>query len=175
MLLSLIILLFVATSVLADRSKCSRDNKSSLSPSDVCTQELEGVVYVPSTCSYNYLKSINKVLKAQSPMFWSSPAQAKSVFESFEATYGVIANVADAFGTIYSYPGGAPIASTPKARRHSYFRAVALGEGFNANTNAFPTVSASLSDIYSSIYWNPDGQMYIVAIILPSSKAPMFC
>lgn len=85
MLFALILSLFAVNSVFADLS------------AKICTKELEGVVYVPSSCAYTYLKSINELLRVQAPLLWGSPSQARSVFSNFQIKYFVDVYVIDAF------------------------------------------------------------------------------
>lgn len=179
MLFAFFLSLFAASSVFANHGpsvKSSSSVSASVAKSVACTEQLEGVVYVPKNCAYNYLKSINKVLQVQSPLLWGTPSQAQSVILSFQNTYNVLVVLYDAMGNAFSAPG-VPISGAPVAQFAAYERSNALGEGFTANTPVnIEAISAIGSfSVYTSIFWNVDGQMYNVAIMMASANTPNFC
>lgn len=142
-----------------------------------CTNELEEIVFVPKNCSLNYLKSITKILRTQSPLFWATPEQAASVLRSFENTYNVKVVLWDAMGRALSAPGTL-ITTADKAMFTAYQRANALGEGFTANNDIVennPLAIAGKYNVYSSLFWNVDGQLYNVAIYQNAASAFNFC
>lgn len=172
MLLSSIISFFAVSAVFAYNFLNEDSSTNS------CSEKLEGIVHVPKNCAYNYLKSINQVLKVQSPLFWNNPVQARSAVDSFKATYGVNVVFIDAMGSIYFYPADAAslISIAPKSKGLVNERAFALGEGFSANTlyaNG-PTPTTPIT-AYSSKYWSLDGQIYIVSISMNAASVPEFC
>lgn len=164
MLFSLILSLFAATAVFAHDHHGSK----------ACARELEGIVYVPQNCAYNYLRKITEVLRVQSPLLWTN--QAQSVINTFASTYGVQVVVINALGEVGSIDaaGQFEAISGAMAMGHAYARSNALGEGFTSNYPAIPDVSP-ISDHYTSIFWNPNGEMYTISVQLDSSKAPSFC
>lgn len=136
-----------------------------------CERELEKIAYYPDNCAFAYLKRITNVLRAKSPLFWTPSAQ--SVIESFEVTYGVQVDVADAFGTYYDYPGGA--AYTPED-----YGGYNMDEGI-ARTNVFGE-SSSIIQVgntsyvtYYTIFWNQVGEMYYVLVYTTLDKSSVFC
>lgn len=165
MLFSFILSLFAATAVFAHNHHGSK----------ACTRELEGIVYVPANCAFNYLSKLANVLRVQAPLLWT--AQAKSVIDTFEGTYGISVYVIDSLGNYGTFDDAgvftANILAPLKAFDHSYERSNALGEGFTANT--IIAGDATLVDYYTTTIWNANGQMYTIGLALDSSKAPNFC
>lgn len=163
MLFSAILSLFAATSVFAQKHE-----------SKACTRELEGIVYVPSSCAYNYLNKISNILRVQSPLLWTS--QASSVINTFQATYGVYVAVVNTLGQVGTInPAGVfvPFPGPVNVMTNGYARSNALGEGFSANLVV--AGFEGIYDVYSSIFWNVNGEMYTIGIAIESSKAPNFC
>jgi hypothetical protein len=166
MLFSFILSLFAATAVFGLKH-----------PNKACTRELEGIVYVPQNCAYNYLHKITQTLEVQAPLLWTN--QAQGVIETFKNTYGVEVFVINAMGVIGTIDASGVFvptlinAITAKAFSHNIARSNALGEGFTSNLTT--DLIAAPSDVYSTVIWNPNGQMYTIAVALESSKAPSFC
>ena len=163
MLFSFILSLFAATAVFAQKHHASK----------ACTRELEGIVYVPTSCAASYLSKIADVLRVQSPLLWTS--QANGVIATFEATYGVNVVVINALGQIGTIGADGSFTAGPyRAMDHSVARSNALGEGFTANLK-LPNIDSNTYDYYTSVFWNLNGEMYTVGVAIDSSKAPNFC
>lgn len=126
-----------------------------------CSRELEGIVYVPKVCAFEYLKKITETLTVNGPLLFV-PETAKPLFEKFESTYKVRAHVADAFGIWYNYPGGT-IRTLPVGT-HSLAQAYGIGEGFTNLEGRADTVFPDGAYIYSKLLWNFDGQMYTLSV-----------
>lgn len=138
-----------------------------------CARELEGVVYVPDVCAYKYLRKITDTLRVQSPLLWTD--QAQSVIRSFELTFNVRVGVLDAFGTVYDYPNGNVIAPSSLSKTVVVDRAYALGEGFGSFDSNVNFQQAPALYVYGSQFWNPNGEMYVIAVALNKTAAPEFC
>lgn len=165
MLFASILSLFAASAVFAQKRLNSK----------VCTRQLEGIVYVPESCSFNYLSKLANVLRVQAPLLWT--AQASGVINSFQGTYGVTVLVIDALGNYGTINGDGVfvpnLVAPEKAMDHSVARSNALGEGFTANLAIDGLVDQY--DFYTTTIWNVNGQMYTIGLALESSKAPNFC
>lgn len=154
----LLLSLLSVLSVQAQREH-SHDNK--------CARELEGIVYTPKVCAFEYLKEITETLTINGPLLFVNET-AKPLFAKFATTFNVQVYVVDAFGIWYNYPGG-PGLSLPIGV-HLLDRAYGVGEGysnFQANSEILPPAAYS----YAKIIWNFDGVMYTVVVIVDKVKA----
>lgn len=163
MLFSFILSLFAATAVFAHNHH-----------GKACARELEGIVYVPQNCAFSYLERITQTLEVQAPLLWTN--QANGVIRTFANTYGVEVFVVNAMGAVGEFdPAGVfePIVPTVNTLSHNIARSNALGEGFTANLRT--ELILDVSDVYSKVFWNPNGEMYTIIVALDSAKAPNFC
>lgn len=132
-----------------------------------CTRELEGIVYTPANCGFDYLKRITETLRIQSPTFWNNPLQAKAAFESFAQTYGVTVVAITPFGNVLDYIGSPDVVEAG-----SMGAAIARA---NLDGNGFVYNSATQRYIYATIFRGPDGQMYYVRVSMLKADAPIAC
>ena len=127
-----------------------------------CSRELEGIVYTPKVCAFEYLQKITETLTINGPLLFVNET-AKPLFAKFATTYNVHVYVVDAFGFWYNYPGGPGLA--PPIPIHLLDRAYGVGEGFanfQSNSKVLPPAAYS----YAKVIWNFDGVMYTIVVIV---------
>lgn len=83
--------------------------------------------------------------------------------KSFEKERTVKTKFIEPFGFARKYPGG-PVVPNAIIGGSSIFRS-----GYVVNSEATPYY------VYDSLYWNRDGEMYLVNMRLAKDKAPSFC
>lgn len=132
----------------------------------ICERELEAIIYSPKTCTYEYLKSVNNVLKEKSYLFWHDLPALRSLINQIYVNYGVSVYYYNAMGIVVKDDPSTTGLIIPAGAR-SY----ALGEGYMVRSEIVPV------GIYISTYWNPDrdGQMYTVALYVNIGNVLEIC
>lgn len=155
------IFLFTGTFVYSSSSIITKNN---VSFRNICSKELESIVYIPPTPDYEYLKKISREFKIIiSPFLWSDPLHAQVLIRRFRIEYPDIrVSFLNAVGQIVPNPGGPGI--NVRRRDHSVYQAYGIGQGYQKEI-FHRILTAMLADIY----WNPtnDGQMYTVLFDYP--------
>ena len=131
-----------------------------------CSRELEGIVYTPKICAFEYMKKITETLVVQGPQLFV-PETAKPIFEKFASTFGVAVYVVDAFGVWYEYPGSNQLVS--QLGIHLLDRAYALGEAFSNLVNVGKPFQSGVYS-YAKVVWNFDGQMYTIVVMADKTR-----
>jgi hypothetical protein len=167
------VLSFAAQSIFAEFSGLKTDQQ-------VCTKELEGIVYNPANYYFDYLGRIAPVLLVQAPLLFQTPTMAKSIIDTFSQTYGVEVELYDAMGNVIDYQSSGPFvfSALPPNMGHLTGRANGVGEAFSNLPAIAELIKSTLASIesagsyaYQKIVWNIDGRMLYVRIILPKTTA----
>ena len=170
MLFSLLFTLIAASStvfaeVLGQGSKAAR----------ACREELEGVVYIPENCVFNYLKRIAQELVVQSPLLWTD--QTEAIIRNFKVKYDVSVGLISPFGELNA-PWETYFESTfpvprpyPAVTDSSVVHAWATGEGFTILDKAVINFNVPVY-MYNTIIWNKDGQMWTLVVVIEKANAP---
>lgn len=140
-----------------------KENGSILLDRQICTKELEEVVYFVKSPTYYFLKKLSLEVDLVSPAFWNDPSIVPTlmarIFNPYRQYLGYSAY--NALGQYVIYPGG-PVLPNNEGNGAAFFRAMALGEAYEANPDFFERPYWRLCKIYR----NPsgDGQLFLICI-----------
>ena len=141
---------------------------SSILTSEKCSRILEGTIYKPDTCAYQYLHSLGQKFRAQAQILFGPENQADAYVFSFEQEYGVYVAIGDAFGQVVKYNQNGTKHPTQSNKYTDTAQSYLNFAGFAR------TPSASMF-YYTFSVFSPDAEYKAVTISMPLANDPLVC
>lgn len=158
----------VDSTMIAEAVEAKAREDATLSNSAKCSRALEGIIYTPETCAYQYLQRIADQIKLQIPQVFSEIASGNlNVISSIAAAYGI---------TVYlATPYGNPVQGTSDAvALTSMFKDAAMARSY-LNFDGFDSDNGAQVWNYQFTLISIDANFIFVRLSLPWTNAPIGC
>lgn len=158
----------VDSTMIAEAVEAKAREDAALVDSGKCSRALEGIIYTPETCAYQYLQRISEQIKLQLPQVFSEIASGNlNIITSIAAAYGI---------TVYlATPYGNPVQGTNNAvALTSMFKDAAMARSY-LNFDGFDSDSGSQVWNYQFSLVSVDANVIFIRLSLPWANAPIGC
>lgn len=151
-----------ADALAADKSKIPHHRSDK-----ACTRQLEGILYIPEVCVYEYMSGIAKQVKAGIyPIAEQLSMSNFGYLRSIMVNYNVTMTLSTSFESILITPSS--VVSVPVAFSSSIAHTYLNIDGFVADVE-------NQQYVYNFLAFASDGSLFIFGIMLPFVNRPLCC